>query len=115
MESWLAESSIAGERSPPRAAPRPRRAVAVARGLVGVALALAALAAAAKEPYGTLGVAQVAAELGKPGVYLFDANPPEVYAKGHVPGARLVSYKVAASDLPADHSARLIFYCKNPH
>ncbi len=100
-------------------APRPTRGVRgatmMARGLLGIALGLAALAAVAREPFGMLGVAEVASDVGRPGVYLFDANPPEVYAKGHVPGAKLVSYKVTASDLPADRSAKLIFYCKNPH
>ncbi len=80
------------------------------------ALALPAVAAAGgHEPFGLLTVDQVAAELGKPGVYLFDANTKDIYVAAHLPGAKLVSHEVEASDLPADKSAKLVFYCKNPH
>ncbi len=80
------------------------------------ALALPAMAATRDpEPFGTLTVEQVATDLAKPGVYLLDANPEHVYAAGHLPGAKLVSYRLKTSDLPADKGAKLIFYCKNPH
>ncbi len=80
------------------------------------ALGFPAIAAGGgKEPFGLLSVDQVATDLGKPGVRLLDANTKEVYEAGHLPGAKLVSYKVAASDLPADKGAKLVFYCKNPH
>ena len=74
------------------------------------------LAAAAKDPFRLVGADEVSNLLGKPGVYVFDANPPEVFAKGHLPGARLISYRdYPASALPQDRLATLIFYCKNPH
>lgn len=47
-------------------------------------------------------------------VAVFDNNRQERYAQGHIPGARWVSYdNVNASVLPADRSARLVFYCAN--
>lgn len=58
----------------------------------------------------------VAELLGKPGVYFYDANPKEMYDRGHLPGAKWVEWnKVSAKDLPADHSAQLVFYCANEH
>ncbi|HKA86117.1 MAG TPA: rhodanese-like domain-containing protein [Haliangiales bacterium] len=66
------------------------------------------------EAFGQLTVDQVADKLGKPGVFVYDNNPQERYAKGHVPGAKWVDYEeVSASDLPADKAATLIFYCAN--
>jgi hypothetical protein len=79
------------------------------------ALAIAPLSACATEPFGKLTVEEVAAELGKTRVYLFDVNPRSVYEAGHLPGARSVWRSIEASDLPADKNARLVFYCKNPH
>jgi hypothetical protein len=39
-----------------------------------------------------------------------------VYAKGHVPTAKWVSFKdVKASDLPTDKTRKLVFYCANTH
>jgi 3-mercaptopyruvate sulfurtransferase SseA len=62
----------------------------------------------------TLTVDEVAARIatndGK--TFLFDNNSKERYAKSHVPGAKWLDYdKVSASDLPADRSATLVFYC----
>ena len=49
-----------------------------------------------------------------PSFFAFDANMPEVYEKGHVPGATLVPEEgVTASLLPKDKSATLMFYCSN--
>lgn len=48
--------------------------------------------------------------------FVFDANMPEVYANGHVPGATLVPEAgVTASLLPKDKGATLLFYCSNEH
>jgi rhodanese-related sulfurtransferase len=61
-----------------------------------------------------LSLEQVAAKLGQPGVYLFDANPKDFYSHGHLPGAQWVKFdEVDASVLPADKTATLIFYCAN--
>ena len=47
-------------------------------------------------------------------VAVFDNNNPQTYATGHIPGARWVAHDgVTASILPADHGARLVFYCHN--
>ena len=67
------------------------------------------------ERFGMLTVDQAAAQVGKAGVHFFDANDRRVFDAAHVPGARLVAARVAASDLPADKGATLVFYCKNPH
>ena len=86
------------------------------RSLLLLSVLLLPLAATAKEPFRTVGVAEVSTLLGKPGVHVFDANTPEVFAKGHLPGAQLVSFRdYPASTLPSDHQATLVFYCKNPH
>jgi hypothetical protein len=54
--------------------------------------------------------ARVAAHDGK--TFVFDDNPHDVYARGHVPGAHWVaSSEPTAAELPADHGAMLVFYC----
>ena len=66
--------------------------------------------------FGSLTIDEVAARLGKKGVYLIDNNPRDVWEKGHLPTATWVDYKaMTAADLPADKSATLIFYCANEH
>jgi hypothetical protein len=56
--------------------------------------------------------ARIAAKNGKP--FIYDNNPKESWASGHVPGAKwLDDENVTAADLPADKSAMLIFYCHN--
>jgi rhodanese-related sulfurtransferase len=85
-------------------------------------LALAALVvaapgrprAAADEPFGMLSVEEVSGLLGSKGVAVLDANPPDLFARAHVPGARLLSYKdVSPQTLPSDKGTTLIFYCHN--
>jgi rhodanese-related sulfurtransferase len=67
-------------------------------------------------PFGELTVQEVAQRRSQPNVYVFDNNTPERFKRGHVPGAKWVSAsRVSESDLPADKSATLIFYCANPH
>ena len=57
---------------------------------------------------------QVEAKLGKPNVFVFDANPRELYENAHLPGAAWVKFDaVDAAVLPADKAAMLIFYCAN--
>jgi hypothetical protein len=54
--------------------------------------------------------ARIAAKDGK--TFVYDNNPKDRYAEGHVPGARWVeSGDVTAAILPADKSATLVFYC----
>ena len=67
-----------------------------------------------KEPFGRLTVDQVNADIAKKDAFIFDNNSKESYASGHVPGAKWVAFdKVAASDLPSDKNAKLVFYCGN--
>lgn len=85
-------------------------------------LALAALLVAAPglapaaddEPFGMLSVDEVAKLVGSKEAAILDANPPDLYARAHVPGARLLSYKdVSPQTLPADKGTTLVFYCHN--
>jgi hypothetical protein len=73
-----------------------------------------------KEPFGRLTVDELSAKMdeaksGKLVLALYDANTKELYAKGHVPGAKWVTGDIQAADLPADKSATLVFYCHNEH
>ena len=62
-----------------------------------------------------LSVADVAARLGQPGFFVFDNNGAARWARSHVPGAKNVNaYDYPASELPADTSATLVFYCSGP-
>ncbi len=46
---------------------------------------------------------------------VIDCNMPEVYKKGHIPGAVYMSSSAPeAKVLPKDKNALLVFYCKNP-
>ncbi len=64
--------------------------------------------------FGELTIDEVAARIGKPGVFIYDNNHREEWVAGHVPTATWVDYgKMTAADLPADRDATLIFYCHN--
>jgi hypothetical protein len=66
--------------------------------------------------FGELTVDQVAARIGKPGVFVYDNNNREEWVEGHVPTATWVDYNTfTAADMPADKQATLIFYCHNEH
>ncbi len=75
----------------------------------------------AKEAFGSLTIEQVEAKIaeakaGKLTLALVDNNSKERFEKSHLPGARWVKFtEVAASDLPADKDATLVFYCSNDH
>lgn len=79
-------------------------------------IALAALLVACGAHSGAeprrLTIDEVEARLGRPDVYVYDANPREMYDEKHVPGARWIAWDhVTAADLPSDRGATLIFYC----
>lgn len=84
-------------------------------GLAALLLFASACPPAAAEVEPTrLTLSEVEAQLGKPGVFLFDANPKDFYEHGHLPGARWVKFDaVTAEVLPPERTARLIFYCAN--
>jgi rhodanese-related sulfurtransferase len=71
--------------------------------------------AAKDEGFSDLTVDQVADLIAKKEADVFDNNPSDMYAKGHLPTAKWVSFKdVKESDLPKDKSRKLVFYCANP-
>ena len=68
------------------------------------------------EGFGSLTVDQVADHVAKGDASVFDNNPKDMFAKGHVPTAKWVDFKaVKESDLPKDKSRKLVFYCANTH
>jgi hypothetical protein len=94
---------------------RARLWVAVVTVVIGAGCRAKATAEAT-EAIGELTVAQVDEKRPQPNVFLFDNNPREVWASGHLPGARwLDPSKITGADLPPDKSATLIFYCANEH
>lgn len=61
-----------------------------------------------------LSVGRVADNMGKPGVYVFDCNPKDLYEKSHVPGATPINVADWQKLLPKDKKDTfLIFYCVN--
>jgi hypothetical protein len=93
------------------------------RTLLGIGLALIASSARAgdshdakDEGFGSLTVDQVADLIAKGEVSVFDNNGKDRWQKSHVPTAKWVDFKdVKKSDLPQDHSRKLVFYCANEH
>jgi rhodanese-related sulfurtransferase len=63
------------------------------------------------QPFTMLTMQQVSEVLGKPGVYLFDANMEEIYEQHHLPGATHVTPENLRKSLPRDKNAMVIFYC----
>lgn len=64
------------------------------------------------EPFGRFTVDQLERRLGQSDVHVFDGNPPDVYARNHVPGAvHLNTEDIKEGVLPADMNSTLIFYC----
>jgi hypothetical protein len=75
-----------------------------------------AVPAVADEAFGQLTVQEVAAKQKEKNVFIFDNNQEARFKKSHVPSARWLNpFNLQASDLPADKSATLIFYCANEH
>ena len=51
--------------------------------------------------------------LGQNDVYFFDANTPDIWASGHLPGAIFINKPDWQSLLPDNKNATLVFYCVN--
>lgn len=61
-----------------------------------------------------LSLARVAKNIGKPGVYLFDCNPQEIYEQSHIKGAIHANVEGWMELLPKDKkNSYLILYCIN--
>lgn len=90
---------------------RIRLAVAAAGALFAV---LACAGDRKGEPFTTISMDEVQGMIGKPDVLVVDANPLDVFVKGHVPGARWWRSAPLAQLLPADKGRRLVFYCASP-
>jgi len=59
---------------------------------------------------------EVSAKLKSKSFYVYDNNAQERFKKSHVPGAKwLHPGEYSATDLPADKTATLVFYCANEH
>jgi hypothetical protein len=92
---------------------RYRRAVATA----GALLALLAGAAGKDkkgEPFTMMSIEEVERVVGKPDVFVVDANPEDVFRKNHLPGARWWRSAPLAQLLPAQKETQLVFYCASP-
>ena len=81
---------------------------------VAAAGALFAVLACAGEPFTIVSADDVEKMVGKPDVFVVDANPRDVFVKNHVPGARWWRSAPLAQLLPADKERRLVFYCASP-
>jgi rhodanese-related sulfurtransferase len=81
-----------------------------------VLLWLGGPALAEETPLAELTPDQVEADTAAKKLNVYDVNNKGVYDAGHVPGARWLTLSGVTEDaLPKDKSARLAFYCKNPH
>jgi rhodanese-related sulfurtransferase len=68
------------------------------------------------EGFSDLSVDQVADLIAKKDVDVFDNNPKDMFANGHVPTAKWVAFNdVKPTDLPKDKLRKLVFYCANTH
>ncbi len=93
---------------------RPLRTLLIAAGIA--LFAFTARADTKSEGFGELTLDQVSDLIAKKDVDIYDNNGRDTFDKGHVPTAKWVkANEVKASDLPADHSRKLVFYCANPH
>jgi len=90
-----------------------RRALPLALLVVASAFDLGCKVPAVAEPH-ALTLDEAERRLGQPGVHFYDANPREMYDRGHVPGATWVEYdQVHRDTLPKVRTETLIFYCAN--
>ena len=80
------------------------------------AVPLALWACSKSPPLKELTVDDVQARIAKKdgNTYVYDCNDAAMFKDAHVPGAKWVEHStVPASELPADKSATLIFYCSH--
>jgi rhodanese-related sulfurtransferase len=83
--------------------------------LLGLVVAMAsAPVPRADHGFTHVSIEEVERFLGRPGVYIFDVNVPEIWAEHHLPGAIHVKDAKLKRYLPTDKNAILIFYCAEP-
>jgi rhodanese-related sulfurtransferase len=68
----------------------------------------------AGEAFRHISMTKVEQLLGKPGVFVYDINVPEIWEQYHLPGTVHVDNPDLTQFLPTDKSATLIFYCAGP-
>jgi len=73
--------------------------------------AAAASTAAPGEKYSMLTMQEVSEMIGRPGVYIFDVNEPEIYEEHHLPGVVHIIDPHLKRYLPRDKAATIVFYC----
>lgn len=86
----------------------------LARSLLVLLLAGFATAASASDPFRLATQEQVEAWIASREAMVWDVNPPEVFEKNHLPGARFLTGKDWTKGLPASKDALLVFYCAGP-
>jgi rhodanese-related sulfurtransferase len=82
--------------------------------LSALLLSVVSAAAGAEQRIAHVSIDEVERFLGRPGVYVFDVNEPEIWAEHHLPGAIHVNDPKLKRYLPVDKHAILIFYCAAP-
>ena len=85
-----------------------------AAGLFALAAVALAPLAARGDDLKTLGVDEVEKMMKQPDVKVYDANPPDLWEKNHLPGATFIGERKLASILPQDRGTKLVFYCAGP-
>jgi rhodanese-related sulfurtransferase len=79
-------------------------------------LLIAAAGAFAASAFPDISLSDLKKAIADKDVTLLDANGPDSYASGHIPGA--IDFQAAKNDLaaklPADKSALVVAYCGNP-
>ena len=84
--------------------------------LLAATLLLGAAGARAKERDGfsLMPMDEVEKLMARGEIAVYDANVPEVWEEHHLRGAVHIVGKELARILPADKTARVVFYCTNP-
>ncbi len=70
--------------------------------------------ASGSEPFSLVSIDAVERMLRDPAIAVVDANPLDVFARAHLPGAKLYGSAPLERLLPADRDAAILFYCASP-
>ncbi len=91
-----------------------RRSFALACMIALTAASYGCASSRSRDPFTLVGMDEVQRMLSDPGVAIIDANTRETFVKNHLPGAKYWRSGPPAQVLPADRSARVVFYCASP-